>query len=58
MDSTPVEETNIPRQAIYRGRKVRVLEYLGRNRFVILDPSDNRRHVWRVELTFPKAKSS
>uniref|UniRef100_A0AAU6R5I3 Uncharacterized protein n=1 Tax=Micrococcus phage Kurnik TaxID=3092208 RepID=A0AAU6R5I3_9CAUD len=52
MNTIPVEETNLPRVVRYRGRRVRVLEYLPKNRFVILDSTDSRRIVGRADIAF------
>jgi hypothetical protein len=43
-----------PRAARYRNRRVRILHYLGDDRFEILLGDDSRRSVGRAELTFIK----
>ena len=47
-----IDETNIPRYAMFRGRKVRVVEYLGDNKFQIVDTDDSTRSVYRGQITF------
>lgn len=47
--STP----SIPRSAIYRGFRVRVIGY-DNNRFVVLDNRDQYRSLTREQLTFVK----
>lgn len=59
MDTTPVEETNLPRYVIYRGRKARVTEYMPATqargaRFIIIDHEDQERSVARESITFLK----
>ena len=49
-----IDETNIPRYAMFRGRKVRVAEYLGDNKFRIIDTDDTERSVYRGQITFVK----
>lgn len=51
-DYVPVEETNLPRYCIFRGKKARVLAYLGRDRFEILGPGDYRYTVNRQQIRF------
>lgn len=48
-----IDETNIPRYAIFRGRKVRVEGYL-EGKFWIIDTDDTQRSVYRQQLTFLK----
>lgn len=55
----PVEETNLPRYVIFRGKKVRVLGYTKGegsvpSLFRILDTDDTQRSVRRSDLTFIK----
>lgn len=47
--STP----SIPRSAIYRGSRVRVISY-DNNRFIVLDNLDRYRSLTRDQLTFVK----
>jgi hypothetical protein len=51
-----LDETNIPRYAMFRGRRVRIIDYDpgGLNPFRILDTDDTQRSVARTELTFLK----
>jgi hypothetical protein len=51
-----IDETPIPRYAMFRGRKVRIIEYNagGINPFRILDTDDTQRSVARQQLTFLK----
>ena len=49
-----IDETNIPRYAMFRGRKVRVVEYLGNDKFQIVDTDDSTRSVYRGQITFVK----
>ncbi len=51
-----IDETNIPRYALFRGKMVRILSYeSGSNRpFEILEGDDTRRHVARSQLTFTR----
>ena len=46
-----IDETNIPRYAMFRGRKVRVVEYLGDDKFQIIDTDDSTRSVYRGQIT-------
>ena len=56
LDATPVEETNLPRYLIFRGRRVRVIGYLPKTeyraeaRFQIVDGSDTIRFIWRSQV--------
>lgn len=54
--STPIDETNIPRYAIFRGKKVRILEYMAQasRPFKILDTDDSQRWVTRQQIRFVK----
>lgn len=47
-----------PRAALYRSRRVRILHYLGDDRFEVLLSDDSRRSVSRDELTFVKGRAS
>lgn len=51
-----IDETNLPRYAMFRGRKVRILGYEAGafNPFRILDTDDTQRSVARQQLTFLK----
>ena len=49
-----IDETNIPRYAMFRGREVRVVEYLGDDKFQIVDTDDSTRSVYRGQITFVK----
>jgi hypothetical protein len=57
---TPVEETSIPREAIFRGRRVRVIGYIPASegvpwdRFIVIDRGDLTRTLSRKFLSFPK----
>lgn len=53
-----IDETNIPRYAIFRGKRVRVLNYEPKasRQFEILEHDDSRRWVTRTQLTFTKGK--
>lgn len=42
---------DLPRYAVYQGRRVRVLHYHRNGRFMVLDRSDERRLVRRDLLT-------
>lgn len=42
----------MPRNAIFRGRKVRVISYEGNNKFLVLDTDDSYRTVHRDNMTF------
>lgn len=48
----------LPRYAIYNGKRVRVLEYRGKDSFEILDQRDDRRLAERWQLTFIKSPTS
>jgi ribosomal protein S28E/S33 len=55
----PVEETNLPRYVIFRGKKVRVLGYTKGSGSVpsllrILEADDTQRSVRRSDITFIK----
>lgn len=56
----PIDETNIPRYAMYRGKKVRIVGYNSDSvrQFDIIDSSDHNRSVARSELTFIKARKA
>lgn len=43
---------SIPRNAIYRGRRVRILHYEGDARFRVLCADDTQRTVCREQLVF------
>lgn len=45
---------SIPRAAIWHLAKVRVLDYLGRGKWLILDTRDQQRVVGQESLTFTK----
>ena len=51
-----VTETNIPRYAIFRGRKVRITQYwpkdenLTEAKFMIVDTDDTVRFIWRSQI--------
>lgn len=47
---------NIPRYAVFRGRRLRVLQYLGDDRFELLDRGDERRRLHRSQFTFVRSK--
>lgn len=52
-----IDETNIPRYALFRGKRVRVIEYKPEGStkpFKILDHNDEYRFVTREQLTFVK----
>lgn len=46
---------SIPRYAIYRNRKMRVLEYLGEGKFLLLDKDDSKLQVHRDRITLVKS---
>ena len=56
MTTTPVEETNLPRYCIFRGRKVRIVGYLPAEKghhdgiFQILDTDDTYRTIYREQI--------
>lgn len=57
MDETPVDETNLPRYVIFRGKRARVTGYLPATetrtpRFLIIDADDLERSVSRMQITF------
>lgn len=43
-----------PKSAIFRGRGVRVVNYKGDNRWLIVDSNDHYRDVHTDDLTFTK----
>ena len=45
---------SIPRNALYRGRRVRILHYEGDGEFRILCADDSQRTVSREQLVFMK----
>lgn len=49
-----IDHTNIPRYAMFRGRKVRIAHYNdgARAPFLIIDADDSKRSVTRADLTF------
>lgn len=54
-----VEETTLPRYALFRGKRVRIVSYVPATatigaRFGIIEPDDSQRHVRRDQLTFLK----
>lgn len=56
-----VEETNLPRYVVFRGKKARVIGYSAKTetrtaRFEIIDSRDQRRSVSRHQITFIKEK--
>lgn len=52
-----LDKEPIPRYAIFRGRKCRVIGYAGNGRFEILDPKgDITRRLSRQFITFVKEK--
>ena len=46
----------MPRSAIFRDRKVRIVSYEGDNRFLVLDTDDSYRTVHRDSMTFLPSK--
>jgi hypothetical protein len=57
--STSIDETKIPRYAMFRGKRVRILQYVSQasRPFEILEADDSRRWVSRQQLTFIKEKA-
>lgn len=56
-----VEETELPRYVRFRGKRVRVIGYDRKTenlpaRFHVIDTSDNRRTVYRSQITFVKPR--
>lgn len=51
-----IDETNIPRYAMFRGRKVRIAHYTegSLTPFLIIDTDDSKRSVRRSDLKFLK----
>ena len=47
---------NIPRYALYQGKRVRVIDYQGEGYFRILLPNDTMTNVKRERLTFTRGK--
>jgi hypothetical protein len=47
---------NIPRYALYQGKRVRVIDYQGNGYFRILLSDDTMTNVKRERLTFVKGK--
>jgi hypothetical protein len=52
-----IDETNIPRYALYRGKKVRILGY-EEGRFRILERDDTQRSVTRDQIIFLREKKN
>lgn len=56
MDVTPVEDTKLPRYAIFRGKRVRIIgylpvtEYRKEGRFQIVDTDDSIRFINRAQI--------
>lgn len=51
---THEEDPNLPRWCIYNKRKLRVLAYLGKDKFEILDQYDMKKTLHRKHLRFVK----
>lgn len=48
-----IDETNIPRYALFRGRRVNVVGYdSDTQKFTIVDTDDSQRTVYRGQITF------
>jgi hypothetical protein len=47
---------NLPRYAMYQGKRVRVIDYQENGYFRILDTNDNSYNVKRERLTFVRSK--
>lgn len=51
------ESPHVPRYALYRGKRMRVLYYRSNGYFVLLGPRDERFDVHRDKFTFLKSKA-
>lgn len=61
INETPVEETNLPRYVLFRGKRVRLISYSPKtvNRpayFVVIDIDDQKRNVFPSQITFIKPR--
>ena len=52
-----LDESKLPRYAIFRKKKVRIIGYED-GKFLILDSNDDERKVDRSQLTFLKTKKT